>query len=111
MSSSQFAKNKKSIKEVQKQIQLSFTGYEKSNIKTALEKIRKESLAFNVTVHGTSVKRQIKLVQGQPKLWGCDKEDVTIRTLLVSGYLKDIKNLVRLDTPDGVQIELLSPQV
>ncbi len=87
--------------------QLLFTGYNSSNVKTAVAKIVKQSSAFHVTVHGTPMTQKAKPVKGQPKLWGCGKEDVANTLIIVSGSLNDVKKLVKVDTPNGVQIELL----
>ena len=105
-------KDMKSMKRVGhlQQITLSFAGYERSNLKSALSKIMEQSAAFNVIVYGSPVKQHIEQVEGHPILFGCsNNDDIIIETLSVSGSLDNIKKLVRQDTPAGVQIELLSP--
>ena len=95
---------------MQKQVKLAFTGYKKSNVKLALSTIKKQSSNFNVTINSESIP-QSNDIGDQPKLWGCTKEDVIRYSVLVSGSLKDVKDLVKSKTPDGVQIELLPSSV
>ena len=84
---------------------LAFTGYHKSKVRTALNKIIKRSKKFDVAVTDKPKehKRQLKF---QAKLWGCDVKDLTIYSIPITGTLANAKSLVRTDTPQGVMIEL-----
>ncbi len=91
---------------MQKQIQLAFTGYNESNVKIAVNKIRKCSSNFDIIIDGTPIKEK-GLINHQPDLRGCDNKDLKVYSLAIQGDLANIKNLVKLKTPLGVQIDLL----
>ena len=92
--------------QMQKQVQLAFTGYNESNVKLALKTIMKKSSDFDVIVNGKPI-QQHELLVGQPQLRGCDKKDLTVFSVSITGSLENLKNLVKIKTPLGVQIDLL----
>ena len=91
---------------LQKQFQLAFTGYNESNIKTAVKTIVKNSSRFDIIVKGAPIKENGFLTH-QPNLRGCDKVDLKIYSISIKGILADIRNLIKMETPYGVQINLL----
>lgn len=84
---------------------LTFTGYDEKDVKSAIETIRTESSKFNIKL-GESV-LQKRLLKDQPKLRGCDESDLTIFSVIITGEFENAKNLVKVRTPYGVQIDLL----
>ena len=94
---------------MQKQIQLAFAGYNESNVKTAVKTIVTNSPNFNIVVKGNAIKED-GLIINQPNLRGCDNKDLKIYSISIMGSLVNIRNLVKMKTPPGVQIDLL-PQV
>ena len=92
---------------MQNQVQLAFTGYDALDVESALSTIIKKSSNFNIIVNGDPISHD-GLMKDQPRLRGCDKKDVIVFSMLLSGSLKNIKDLVKSETPNGVQIELLS---
>ena len=86
---------------------ISFVGYRRPDVDTALSKIMKQSKKHNVNIHGGPISRKFELLSTHPKLWGCDKDDLIVMVLTVDGKKEDIKDLIRTDTPIGVQMELL----
>ena len=91
---------------MQKQIQLAFTGYHESKVKSALNTIRKNSENFDVVVTDIPIKHEGPL-DFQPNLRGCDQKDLKVYSLSVTGTLANARNLVKMETPLGVQIDLL----
>jgi len=91
---------------MQKQIQLAFTGYNESNVKTAVKTIMVNSSSFDIIVKGNPIKES-GLITNQPNLRGCDNADLKIYSISITGTIVDIRNLVKMKTPQGVQIDLL----
>ncbi len=91
---------------MQKLMQIAFTGYNESNVKSAVKTIVKHSHKFDIIVNGDPIKED-GLIKNQPNLRGCDNEDLKIYSLSIEGILTDAKDLVSLETPLGVQIDLL----
>lgn len=96
--------------QMQKHVQLAFTGYDKSNVESALEiimkTITKKSSNLDIIIHGTPISQR-ELLVNQPPLHGCDHKDLTVIALSISGSLKDVKRLVETKTPRGVMVEVL----
>ena len=91
---------------VQHQLLIVFTGYHESDVKTAVDTIRENSEVFGITVNGNP-KKEKGLIHYQPNLRGCDKKDLSVYSLTISGALTDVRNLIKIKTPSGVQIDLL----
>jgi len=62
--------------------------------------------SFDVDVNGDPVKNP-GLVPRQPRLRGCDPDDLHVYSILIRGLHTNAKNLIKTKTPDGVQIDLL----
>ena len=92
--------------QMQKQVQLAFTGYSESNVRIAVDTIVQNSAHFDITVNGNPIKEN-GLIVNQPNLRGCDNEDLKVYSLSIEGALANAKELVRTKTPLGVQIDLL----
>lgn len=90
---------------MKKQIQLAFTGYHESKVKSALNTIKKNSKNFDVIITDPPIKHE-GLLAFQPKLRGCDQKDLTVYSLSIIGTLENARNLVKTQTPLGVQIDL-----
>lgn len=85
---------------------VAFTGYNESNVKTALDLIQKKSINFKINIEGIA-KKEDGLLNNQPLLRGCNKEDLIVYSLMIHGNLGNIRNLIKTRTPYGVQIDLL----
>lgn len=91
---------------MQQQIQLAFTGYHESKVKSALNTIKKNSRNFDVGVNAAPTKHECPLAF-QPNLLGSDQKDLKVYSLSITGTLANARNLVKIQTPLGVQIDLL----
>ena len=80
------------------------------NLKLKLLKaIEKYSKEFSITTDDP-IKEKGPL-DFQPNLCGCDKKDLKIYSLSIRGTLANAKKLVKIETPLGVQIDLLPQSV
>ena len=88
---------------------LTFTGYQGTKVRETVKIIRENAHKFNVDITGKPVKEK-KPLRDQPKLHGCDVKDLTIYSLNIKGELPNVRDLVNMDTPFGIMINLLPLQ-
>lgn len=93
------------ISNMQNQI-LAFTGYNESNVRSAIETIQKNSFNFKIRIDGKA-RKENGLITNQPLLRGCYNEDLKVYSLIINGTLVNMRNLIKMQTPYGVQIDLL----
>lgn len=87
--------------------QLVLNSYDSSKIKTAISKIKKSNSKFNVKL-GKPITSKTKLAKGEPKIWGCETNDLKREVMEVSGSVDDLKKLLlNLKLTEGVYIQLL----
>ena len=87
---------------------LVLTSYDLPKIKTSISRILESAPKFNVEIQEKPFTQKIGQFDNEPKLWGCDGKDVIRKAMIVNGSFTDMQNLVKIETPDGVLIELLS---
>lgn len=87
------------------QYQISITSYHRIDVKKTITIFVNKSRHFHVILD--DFKEEKRLLKNQPKLRGCDEKDLTIYSMLMSGTLENVKNLIKTDTPLGVQIDIL----
>ncbi|PJC51302.1 MAG: hypothetical protein CO032_00150 [Nitrosopumilales archaeon CG_4_9_14_0_2_um_filter_34_16] len=94
------------MNDTQKSLQVAFTGYHESQVKIAVKTIVKSSPHFGVVVQSTP-RKENGLINYQPNLRGCDNNDLHVYSLAIAGSLANVRNLIKMKTPLGVQIDLL----
>lgn len=92
---------------VLKNAKLVLTSYDLPNIEKSILTIVKNAPKFKVEIKDDPVAQKVGQFTDEPKLWGCDGKDVKRKAIMVSGYFTDMQNLVRIQTPKGVLVELL----
>ena len=88
-------------------IQIVLTGYDLSKVNKTVSTILKNMPRFNIRIHKKPSVQKIGRSDSEPKLWGCNSDDVTRIIMTVKGLFTDMKNLVHVKTPDGVLVELI----
>ena len=84
---------------------LDLIGYDTSKIDSTASIIIKNLSKYNVDLQKKPFVKKISVNGDEPTLWGCNYEDVTRKTMTVRGSLNDMKNLIHVETPDGVLVE------
>ena len=82
-----------------------FRGYDEKKIKLAMALILKKAKSFNVSITDGPTKETGQILN-LPVCHGTD-DDFLVFTISITGNLQNIRNLVRVDTPRGVILDLL----
>lgn len=90
-----------------KSAKLVLTSYDQPKVDKSISSILKNASKFNVEIKEGPFVQKIGQFDNEPKLWGCDGNDVIRKAMMVRGSFSDMKNLVKIQTPDGVLVELL----
>ena len=91
---------------MQKYAQLVLTSYNSKTIDVSIESILSQALKMNISVKGKPVSSMVTSNKKIP-MWGCEKNDVKRKSVLVSGSVQDLMKLIRIETPEGVYIQLI----
>lgn len=86
---------------------LVLTSYDLPKIDKSISTILKNAPKLKVEIKKDPVTQKVGQFADEPKLWGCDGKDVKRKAIIVSGSFSNIQELVRIQTPDGVLVELL----
>lgn len=91
---------------MQKSAQLVLTSYNSKTIDVSIESILSQALKMNISVKGKPVSSAVSSNKKIP-MWGCEKNDVKRKSVFVSGSIQDLMKLIRIETPEGVYIQLI----
>ena len=91
---------------MEKTVQLLMTSYVANDVEITLSKIQRKASSLNIHIDDILTQDETSRLE-QPKLWGCDGKDVTKQAILLTGSMDKIKELIQINTPDGVLIEIL----
>ena len=92
-------------------MQIILTGYDVPKINRAVSAILKNMSRFNIKILKNPSVQNVGRSDSEPKLWGCNYDDVTRKVMTVDGSFVDMKKLVNVKTPDGVLVEMRFVQV
>lgn len=92
-----------------KSARLVLTSYDEPKIDESVSNILENASRFNVEIKKEPFDQKIGQFDNEPKLWGCDSKEIIRKAMMIRGPMSDMQNLVRIQTPDGVLVELLPP--
>ncbi|MHB8546500.1 MAG: hypothetical protein ACYDAJ_07020 [Nitrosotalea sp.] len=92
---------------MEKSAKLVVTSYDLPKVNGTITKIMKQSSRLNVNVTGGPITMRMTVSQNQPKIWGCEGDDVKMKSISVSGSSDNLKKLLKIHAPDGVYLQLL----
>ena len=89
---------------VTKSAQVVLSGYDESKIEESFKMLIEYSERNNLVVKNreTSVKSRAK-----SKLWGCEKNNLEQKTLLLNGTMDNLRKILDAETKDGIYLQLL----
>ena len=88
-------------------MQIILTGYNVPQIDRAVSAILKNMSRFNIKILKNPSVQNVSRFDNEPKLWGCNYDDVTRKVMTVDGSFVDMKKLVNVKTPNGVLVEMI----
>ncbi len=92
---------------MQKSAQLVLTSYNSKTIDVSIESILSQALKMNISVEGKPVSSKVIPSNKKIPMWGCEKDDVKRKSVFVSGSIQDLMKLIRIETPEGVYVQLI----
>lgn len=94
-----------------KESSLVLTSYNPTKIKATVKIISENAHRFNIIIKIPAMDLTSSMVKKQPKIWGCESTDLERKIICLSGDMEDLKKLIKINTPNGVQMELFSKLV
>ena len=95
------------MKIMQRDAKLVLTSYDLPKVGESISTILKNAPQFDIEIKKPPFDQKIGQSDDEPKLWGCDGNDVIRKAMILRGSFSNMRDLVRIQTPEGVLIELL----